>query len=477
MLLSVPLRPEAERANRSGAFFHRPDWLSFALTTGIALAVYLYTISPEVTLEWSGIYATSAMYGGVAPPPGFPTWTLYGWLFTKILPFHNIAWRVAVSSAVAGALACGSIALAVSRGSLLLLGSIHGFRRLTSRDEVRLRVACGIVGALGFGIHGGFWQFAVIVESEALGLLMLSLVLCLLVRWAYRPRQYGYLYAAAFFYGLTLTVRISLAALAPALPFVVLLIKPALGRDIFALIAAFLGVALWGFFGGWLPSLIEGAGEFTGLAVTYRNIAITFSILALLLVIKSRRLFTEWNQVVVLVLFLSLGIAPYLYLAPASATNPPSNWGYARTLEGFIHVLSRGQYEHLYPANILGQPGRYFEGIKSYFRETCRALGWIYLVPVPVPLLFWHRLRGRARGWLLGLLSSFLALSFFMLAILNPPPDTSMWSLAMPYLAASHLVLAILSGCGLVFLGTMIAREAKSAATPAVLETPFHPEC
>src|SRR5713226_5386276 len=31
-------------------FFQRTDWLSFALTTGLVLAVYLFTLAPEVTL-------------------------------------------------------------------------------------------------------------------------------------------------------------------------------------------------------------------------------------------------------------------------------------------------------------------------------------------------------------------------------------------------------------------------------------------
>src|SRR5689334_5677780 len=83
------------------------DWLSFAVTTLLALTGYLLTLAPEVTLEWSGILGTAAMYGGVGPPQGYPVWTIYSWLFIKLLPFSNPAWRVAVGSAVAGALACG----------------------------------------------------------------------------------------------------------------------------------------------------------------------------------------------------------------------------------------------------------------------------------------------------------------------------------------------------------------------------------
>src|SRR5438876_1061364 len=142
-------------------FFERSDWLSFLVTTVLTLAGYLYTLTPENTLEMSGELATAAKYAGVAHPPGYPLWTLYAWVFTKLLPFSNIAWRVAVSSAVAGALTCGVIALSVSRGSAMLLEGLTGFRRLPPKEEAWLRVVCGGVAGMGFGFHGVFWGLAV----------------------------------------------------------------------------------------------------------------------------------------------------------------------------------------------------------------------------------------------------------------------------------------------------------------------------
>src|SRR6185369_7117256 len=107
-------------------FFQRTDWLSFWVATILALAVYMGTIAPDVTLGWSGIFSTGAAYGGVTITSGYPLWTLYAWLFTKLLPFSNIAWRVAVSSSVAGALTCGVIALMVSRGGALIVEGVRG---------------------------------------------------------------------------------------------------------------------------------------------------------------------------------------------------------------------------------------------------------------------------------------------------------------------------------------------------------------
>ena len=50
--------------------FDRPDWISCLLTTFITMAVYLFTIAPDVTLEDSGELAVGSMYAGVPPPPG-----------------------------------------------------------------------------------------------------------------------------------------------------------------------------------------------------------------------------------------------------------------------------------------------------------------------------------------------------------------------------------------------------------------------
>ena len=108
-------------APRNPPGFQRSDWLSFWATTLLALLVYLLTLGPSVGLDNSGVWSTAAAYGGVSSPPGYPLWTLWAWVFTKLLPFSNIVWRVAVSSAVAGALACGMIALMVSRGGMALI--------------------------------------------------------------------------------------------------------------------------------------------------------------------------------------------------------------------------------------------------------------------------------------------------------------------------------------------------------------------
>ena len=173
------------------------------------------------------------MYDGVAHPPGFPVWTIYAWLFTKLLPFSNIAWRVGVSSAVAGALTCGVIALMVSRGGAMLLEGLRDFKRLELKEEKLLRLVAGSVAGMGFGFNGDFWGMAVVVETKPLTNLLFSLVLCLLLRWYYWPERTRYLYWAFLSYGLTISASPILIPAALRLPFFVMFAEQRLGRELF----------------------------------------------------------------------------------------------------------------------------------------------------------------------------------------------------------------------------------------------------
>ena len=84
--------------------FRKIDWLTFAVTTFVVWVAYYLTIAPDLGLEDSGELAVGSFYAGIPHPPGYPVWTIYTWFWT-LLPFKNIAWRVALSQTVAGAVA------------------------------------------------------------------------------------------------------------------------------------------------------------------------------------------------------------------------------------------------------------------------------------------------------------------------------------------------------------------------------------
>src|ERR1017187_2677449 len=74
--------------------FRKIDWLALAITFAFAFVAYYLTLAPELTLEDSGELATGSLYAGIPHPPGYPVWSIYTWLWTVLLPFKNICWRV-----------------------------------------------------------------------------------------------------------------------------------------------------------------------------------------------------------------------------------------------------------------------------------------------------------------------------------------------------------------------------------------------
>src|SRR5438874_5328017 len=144
--------------------FRRTDWLTFLITSAIVFLGYWLTLAPELTLEDSGELATGSFYAGVPHPPGYPVWTIFTHLFTALIPYSNIAWRVGLASAVAGALACGLIALIASRGSSMILEGIEEFKNIDRRRENALCVLAGYVAGMLVGLSGCMWSYSGIVE-------------------------------------------------------------------------------------------------------------------------------------------------------------------------------------------------------------------------------------------------------------------------------------------------------------------------
>ncbi|MFM7216099.1 MAG: protein O-mannosyl-transferase family, partial [Verrucomicrobiota bacterium] len=237
--------------------FRPVDWLTFVVVTVVMFATYLLTISPQLTLEDSGELAVGSMYAGVPHPPGYPVWTLYSWFFTVILPFSNMAWRVAVSSAFAGALSVGIIGMLVSRGSSLIVEGIAEFRAIERKWENPLCLISGLVSGLLLGFNGFIWSQSVIVEVYTLAVLTFAGVLVCLFRWTYSPAKLRYLYGALFLFGLCFCNHQTLIVAAMGIEVVIAMGDRRLGRDLF------LANTLV-----WLLGLL---GHFTGLLGTFRS--------------------------------------------------------------------------------------------------------------------------------------------------------------------------------------------------------------
>ena len=55
----------------------------------------------------------------------------------------------------------------------------------------------------------------------------------------------------------------------------------------------------------------------------------------------------NWKRAAIVAGCVLAGLLFYGYSPLASSTNPPMNWGYAATKQGFLHAVTRGQYEKL----------------------------------------------------------------------------------------------------------------------------------
>ncbi len=181
------------------------------------------------------------------------------------------------------------------------------------------------------------------------------------------------------------------------------------------------------------------------------------------LAFTTRRFQADWKLVLVSgVMFLS-GLAAYLYVPIASMTNPPVNWSYARTAEGFLHNLNRGQYEHINPTDTVG---RLAEQIQTYLEVAVSEFGLVYLLIALAPLCFLRKMRKTGRGWMLGLSVVYVCLGFFLLVVLNPSGDRGSREICKVLFSGSHLVLAILTGYGLALVGTLFAKPCATHAAP-----------
>ena len=142
------------------------------------------------------------------------------------------------------------------------------------------------------------------------------------------------------------------------------------------------------------------------------------------------------------------------YVPIASMTNPPANWGYARTVTGFLHVLTRGQYERIYPTSSLQQLGEQF----ALFGQTAIAdLGLEYLIVALIPLACLPKVQTQHRRWMLGVLVLWVCLTFLLLVVLSPGTDRQSRDLFRCLFTAAHVPIAMWAGCGLILLGSKLA--------------------
>ena len=493
----APTTPTAPPV-RVPPLFRRFDWLAFLIAFGVVLAVYIYTLAPEETLQDSGELCTGAFYAGIPHPPGYPFWSIYAWLWTKLLVIGNVAWRVEVGEATAAAFACGLVALMVSRGSSMLMEGIEELKTLTGKWETTVCFVSGTVSGLMLGLGGVMWMESVAINRISLfGVPWVMMVMVSLMRWIYAPHQRRYLFIAWFFLGICSTIHQTLLVAVLGIEICICYVQPKLGRN----------VLLWNCIGWGVLQIAEAIGVSTMLNTSFMILfifhtvgvvsIIGFIVLAIsakedimrpardagialliaagfvLLAIPNFRgpfgvvlflgcigaalwlAFTtkewgwEWLVAIGLGLVWVAGGSFYFYEAIAGMTNPPMEWGYPRTVDGFFHALSRGQYEKANPTDIFHDPMRFIMQLGILVGDIAHEFNWVCVFLALVPLMFFFKMRKRERSWLVAICSVYPFISVLLIILMNVQPDRQSADLFRVFYASSHALIGIMIGYGL----------------------------
>ena len=443
-------------------FFRKFDWMVAGVAFFFVFLGYLYTLAPDVTLEDSGELAVASYYAGVPHPPGYPVWTIYTWLFTVLVPVSNIAFRVALASAFAGACSCGLLALMVSRGSSLLIRSVSDFQGLEERTEKAISGVCAFAAGLLLGFNGFMWSQAVIVEVYTFSVLSFMGVLVCLMRWMHAPWDRKYLYWAFFLFGICINNHQSLVVAAIGLEIAIAVANPRLGRDLFLgnSVVFILGLLLK------RNGVITAFDANPPLFVIYILIGIGSLGAFLWLCGKTREVLTQWKPALWMLLAFAAGLSFYLYMPISSATNPPMNWGYPRTWEGFLHAFTRGQYEQ---PNPMTSPISFAQQAWLYVKALGQEFNPIVSLAALAPLGFFARMQRREKAWLAGLAGIFFCLAFILMILLNPPPDRQSQELNRVFFLPSHALVGLWAGYGLSLIAALLATQYRQFRGRALL--------
>ena len=143
----------------------------------LLLVIYFATLMPSVPPTDSGELILAAWSGGVAHAPGFPLYTALGWLWSHLVPFGRIAWRLNLFSAVCGALA----------GGLTYALALKTLRDGAAEPVTTPIIVSAAIGALALGLGRTAWSWATIAEVYTLTLAVAAAILLLVVRWTGLP--------------------------------------------------------------------------------------------------------------------------------------------------------------------------------------------------------------------------------------------------------------------------------------------------
>ncbi|MDI6641623.1 MAG: DUF2723 domain-containing protein, partial [Elusimicrobiota bacterium] len=116
----------------------------------VSFGVYLATLSPTISTGDSGELCACSVILGIVHSPGYPLYCLIGKIFTVVVPFGNLAFRINLLSALFAAL---TVLFLYSIVESLLVANFNTISKISA-----------ILSSLLLAFTKSFWKAAVQAE-------------------------------------------------------------------------------------------------------------------------------------------------------------------------------------------------------------------------------------------------------------------------------------------------------------------------
>jgi len=188
--------------------------LATILAFAVPFGVYVASLRPGLDFWDTGELQTVPYILGIPHPSGFPAYVLIGWVWSHVVPFGDVAYRMNLLAAVGMALAAGAIA---------------GVLR-----EWDVEPVFALGAAVLFAVTRIPWKHATHADVHALALGVMGLAFWAAFRWR-RAGSRRALFACALLAGLGLAVHSAMILLAPGIALAACARRPAAREVVVAL--------------------------------------------------------------------------------------------------------------------------------------------------------------------------------------------------------------------------------------------------
>jgi len=343
-------------------------WLSFA----IALAVYLLTLEPTVSLWDCGEFIASSYKLQVGHPPGAPLFLIIGRVFSLLTSdTAKVAMMINAVSAFASAFTILFLFWTISH---LLKKILMKAKDQVSQSDMIVVLGASFVGAMAYTFSDTFWFSAVEGEVYATSSLFTAVVFWAILKWenvADEPGANRWLILIAYLIGLSIGVHLLNLLAIPAIVLVYYFRKyPKVTRNgvlkALGISMALLLMIMYGIIPGIVKVATVVEKFFTNTVGLHYNMGLLIYLgllLGALIYGIYRTHFLKrnvlWNTILLAFTVIVIGYSSYAMIVIRSLAGPPMNENRPDNAFALLSYLNREQYGdrplirgHLYNAEV-----------------------------------------------------------------------------------------------------------------------------